>query len=345
MIKNKKGVLKLKSSPKQKKYNFNFKVKIVQKDLNAIDYASDFSNIMSGFFGGFQSEDPVVYQNSSYISKLNFINSFSGGILKKDKIEDMPDRYRRFVESDNPSEAQLIKDLQKELIMLSNREEVGQNVFYSRLSGSGVSAGPSAGAYEAAYSFDNDNPESFVLLDKIDETHEGDYEESGDYEEYENYEDYEDNEEIKDILHLNSYFDSEMYKMSKVEYDFSSQGDINFTEDGIIEIKYDESEITGIEGSYIQLLFKPEDKNMLTIRRKNFYDMWFSLEKGKRISIDETMAGNGRFEGMIYTAHTKELVNNMTLDGGEMSIVYATETNGVPSEMIFHTIQAERIEK
>jgi len=341
----------LSGSPNQKNQenqnggSFNFKVKIVQKDLNSDNYISDFSNLAGSIFGGFQSENPIVYQNSGYISKLYFINNFSGGILRKDKIEDMPESYRRFVQPENPSDAQIIKNLQKELIMLSNREEVGQNVFYSRLSSAGAAS--VAGSYETAQNFDSSG--SFVLFDEFDGE---EYDENEDYEEYDedDEEDYDyDNEEIKEILHMNNYFNSDMYKMSKVEYDFSVPGTINFTEGGFIEITYDESEITGLEGSYIQFLFKPQEKDILTVRRRSFFDMWFTLEKGKRVSTDETETKPKteldlrRFTKMALTTHTKELVNNMTADGGEIRLVYVTETNGVPSEMIFHTIQAERV--
>ena len=296
--------------------DFNFKVKIVHTDLTRGDFLY---NTLGGIFGGFRSESPIIYQNSSYISKLFFLNNYTGGILKKDRIEDMPEKYRRFIQFDNPTQAQLIREFKKEMIMLANREEVGQNVFYSGL-------GLEASAAGGLQTFESVENVEFVDFDGFEELEEFEYEDDG--------------EEIKDILNLNNYFNSEEFKMSKVEYDFSSPGSINFTDDGYLDMRYDESVVTGVPGSRIQLLFKPDNKNLITIRRKSFFDACFHLEKGKRISIEVPETENNI--SMVFTTHTKELANNITFNGGNMRILYATETNGMPSEMILHTISAER---
>ena len=131
--------------------------------------------------------------------------------------------------------------------------------------------------------------------------------------------------------------------MSRVEYDFTSLGSISKTEDGFIDIKYDESELTGFADSYIRILFEPGKKDVVTIRRKSFYDTWFTLEAGKRISIDQGQgqAESGYYAGSVMTVKATELVNNMGPGGGEMQMVYITETDGIPAEMISQTIKAE----
>ena len=332
---------------------FNFRVKIVQTDLNSRGY----------YFGG---ESPMIFQNSSYISKLYHINSYPGAILAKDRIEDMPERYRRFIQLDNPSASDIIKNLKKDIIMLANREDVGQNVFYSRLSNPEAipepvrKSAPAGNLREVEYTAATkaeirEKFESFAALENFGGF--GDFEdefffdfEDGDMdgenfggvnfddsgENPENYEDYQDDEEIRDILHLNNYYNSDTYKMSKIEYDFTTSGNINRLDDGSLEVKYDESEVSGFKDSYIQFLFHPNNKNIVTVRRKYFFDVWFALEKGKRISIEK----RGQFTGSVLTAHTKELVNKMTANGGEMRFVYVNEMDGVPLEMISHSIKA-----
>ena len=336
---------------------FNFKVKIVQTDLSSPGY----------FYGG---ESPLVYQNSSYISKLYFINNFSGGILAKDRIEDMPERYRRFVNFDNPSDAQILKNFKKDVLTLANREEVGQNVFYSRLSNPEIAdeintnksnkssqanqtnqqiiASSAGNLREAEYNTQHENLEIFDSLKTLEdfenfleeflsEASGGNYDENGEEtEKYEEYEEEPDDEEIRDILQLNNYFNSDSYKMSKIEYDFNAPGNINLMDDGTLEIKYDESEMTGLKDSYIQFLFKPENKDIVTVRRKYYFDIWFTLEKGRRVSIEK----RGNYSGTVATTHTKEFVNKMTLKGGEMRFVYINEYDGSPSEMISHSICA-----
>ena len=154
-------------------------------------------------------------------------------------------------------------------------------------------------------------------------------------------EDYKNRDEIKDILLLNNVFNSEMYKMSKVEYDFSVSGNISMTNNGMLNIKYNESEITGFKNSYIQFLFNEDNRDIVTIRRKHFFDSWFTLEKGKRVSIER----KDRYSGVVTTTSTKELVNNMTIDGGDMRIAYTTETDGIPTESVLYSIHAEPVTK
>ena len=331
---------------------FNFKIKIVQTDLNSPGY----------FFGG---ESPLISQNSSYISKLNYINNYSGGILAKEKIEDMPEKYRRFIQAGSPSAEEIIKSFKKDVLALVNREDVGQNVFYSRLSNPAASpetssAGKSASAEiprEIEYTAKSDsrgNSENFENFENFKDFEDFEifagldaingFENFTEFEDAffaggetgEECENYQDDEEIRDILHLNNYYTSDLYKMSKIEYDFTASGNISLRKDGFIEIKYDESEVSGFKDSYIQFLFRPDDKKIVTIRRKNFFDIWFTLEKGKRISVEQ----RGQYSGSVSTTNTKELVNKMTVDGGEMRFVYINETDGAPSEMIFHSIIA-----
>ena len=333
---------------------FNFKVKISHTDLACGEYLFG-TGINGGFFGG---ESPLVYQNSGYISKLYFINNYSGGILAKDRIEDMPEKYRWFMKPEYPTEAEMIKSFEKKMVMLANREEVGQNVFYSTLSNpantaASFGANPETSGRKAA------SGEYFGELGeaeyaKIYETLTG-LREFGDAVLYgENdfapggsaadndagayYEGYGDDEEIRSLLNLNTVYNSELYKMSKVEYDFSAPGDIRFLDDGSVSIKYDDGEMTGLPDSYMQMLFRPENRDIIIVRRKNMFEDWVALEKGRRISFVKT----AHHSDVVVTTSTKELSNGMTLSGGDMRIAYTTETDGIPTESVVYSIKAEK---
>ena len=314
------------------KFDFNFKVKIIRTDLTGGDYSYGYN------YGG--SPNSIMYENSSYISKLFFINNVSGGIMSKEKIEDMPERYKRFISPDIPGDAEMLRNIKKELDILANREEIGQNVFYSSLASNIKNENENKRENKSEKDFD-------VLLNRLEDFLDsgefGDFDEFDEYDEDdEDYGAYENEDEVRDILHLNHYYNSEAYKMSKVKYDFSSFGHISLVKNGmtdIIDIIYDESEMTGFKDSYARFMFNKTEKNIVTMCRRSFFETWLTFEKGKRISVEHT----DKYTGAVafFTAETKELVNNMTIRGGDMRLVYVTETNGVPCEMITHTIEAE----
>ncbi|MCL2814215.1 MAG: hypothetical protein FWD23_06420 [Oscillospiraceae bacterium] len=321
---------------------FDLKIKIVRTDLASREYLLGAAGAFG--FGG----EPAVYQNSSYISKLWFINNYSGGILAKEKVEDMPERYRRFVRFGNPSETEMLKNYQKEMIMQSNREQIGQNVFYSRLSSQTEDPVPKngeaeKGAREAkrAELIENiENIEGLAAFENFKEYVEGVlYGEAPDDDLGEDdWEQYDDDQEIRDILQLNNVYNSEVFKMSKVEYDFNAPGFIRLTKDGMFDITYDETEMTGIEGSYVRIAFCKNNRDIITFHRKNFFDEWFALEKGKRVAIERV----GSDIKMVTAASGSGFVNTINLSGGQLCMVYTTEINGVPAEMVSYSVQAKQ---
>ena len=331
---------------------FDFKIKIIQTDLVSRNYLRG----MRGAFGF--DGDMSVFQNSGYVSKLWHINHYSGGILAKDRVEDMPEKYRRFVRPGNASEKEMFKSFKREMAeseSRANREEIGQNVFFTELSipippeeagGGGAQKPPGKAANAAGKSAGTipfENLEALVrdilygeeaLGDggEYDEEY-GDDEYDDEEEEYD--EEYEDDEEIRDILQLNNMYNSEMYKMSKVEYDFNVSGYISLTRDGMIDISYDETEITGIEGSYIRIMFSEKERGVVTFHKKGLFDDWFILEKGSRAAIERSGPGFAA----VSTTKTDELKNTMTLAGGELRAVYHTETNGIPTETVSYSLK------
>ena len=325
---------------------FDFKVKIVQTDLAGRNY-------LLGMGGGFGFDgDMSMFRHSGYVSKLWAINNYSGGILAKDRVEDMPGNYRRFVNFGNPSEKQMFDSFKRELAQASNREEIGQNIFCSQFStpipevpqkeagkkGAKKTANEKyaeiAGDFAAIASLGSlEDFEAFA--DEI--LYGGDDPEDGEYgEEDEEYDEYEDDEEIRDILQLNNVYNSELYKMSKVEYDFVAPGHISLEKDGMYTLEYDETEMTGVEGR-TWILFGDKTRNIATFHRKGFSDDWFTLEKGKRVTIGRT----GPAFNVVLATTAGELKNTITLAGGELRAVYRTEANGVPTETVSYSIKAK----
>lgn len=121
-----------------------------------------------------------------------------------------------------------------------------------------------------------------------------------------------------------------------LEIKFDAQGSIRFLSDSLLEVKYDESEMTGIKDSYVRFLFDMNKKDLVLINRGEETDIWLDCEKGKRISHQKEICHSG----IIITICTKKLINKMTPDGGQLYIQYIRETDGSPSEMITHSLFA-----
>jgi hypothetical protein len=332
--------VKLGGKAKPEGNKFDFKIKIIRTDLASREYLRS----LGISFGA--AVEPAIYNNSSYISKLWFINSYPGGILAKENIEDMPESYRRFVSFGNQSELQMGKNIRKEMAVRSNREQIGQNLFYSRPS---IQISPPKQKSESRetaekYAEIAENAEELASCESFREFIEdvlyGEGDPGGGRQEGESagdeYDEYENDEEIRDILMINNVCESEMYKMSKVEYGFEAPGYISLAKDGQFEIKYRETETAETDGSYVRILFNEKNRGIVTFHKKDFFDDWFTLEKGKRISVDH----GGSAYGATTVFSTKKLANTMSLEGGELCASYATEINGIPAETVSYSIKA-----
>ncbi|MCL2157905.1 MAG: DUF1934 family protein [Oscillospiraceae bacterium] len=328
-------------NPKSKK--FDFRIKIIQTDLISREYSLMMEQSLGGGFGF--GGDPVMFQNSDYISKLYFLNNYSGGILSKENLEDMPARYRAYVNYKNPSIEERLKELKKEIAALADREEIGQNVFYSQFSGA-MYGGVDLSAAASDHGFElPPELEDFLELGQggFDDDEYGDYDEydedDKEYEDGEGYDEYGDDGEILDILQLNNFFDSEAYKMSKVKYEFCASGTINSDKNGLFVIEYDESEMTGIKGSRIRITFNTKNKDLVSVHRPSYSNSWFALQKGKAVAIE-----HGELAGDTLSTTTSKLKNNMSLSGGSLHMVYTNEKNGMPLELISYSINAKLAE-
>lgn len=307
---------------------FDFKVKVIQTDLTAHeDFYNYFRNLN-------ESSIPFIVQHSGYIEKLDYMNRFGGGTLASENDNISVDKYfgKRIFQVDiaNPqvlAEAERRKEAMfKDIVNTHGTPEVFVRDLLEKLMD---------GTEEWEFE-DVDIPGNLYMFDMMNkgshsdaEYNEEEYED--DYEFDENEEEYDDFEELQ-----NEFVKPELAFHNNLEVKFNVTGSIKFLENNMLEVKYDESDMTGIKDAFVRFLFDCEKKDFVTIHRCGHSDTWLNCEKGERVS---GMAKSRSF-GSSVTVDTKEIINNMTPDGGQLYISYIRETNGAPSEMVTHIISA-----
>ena len=295
---------------------FDFKIKVTQTDLTRND---DFYRYFQSLN---ESSVPFMVQHSGYIEKLNFMNGFGGADLAEES-EDININMRfgnRVFQADiaNPEVLKEAERKQDEMLLEMINSGVSPGDFINDLLEDIADklAGTEAWEFEEVdipsnlYMFDMVNGYDFEqeFEDEFDDSFE-EFEEESDEPNYEN----------------------------KFEVKFNSTGSIRFLEDNILEVKYDESDMTGVKDAFVRFLFDFDKKDCVTIHRFGHSDTWLNCEKGERISGMMKSFGNN------MTVDTKEIINNMTIDGGQLFVSYIRETNGSPSEMVTHLISASPV--
>jgi hypothetical protein len=327
-------------SPKTPERKFDFKIKVIQTELSEngdfYQYLNDLNN----------SSVPFMARYSGYIEKLNFMNSLEGGLLSENYTAqsaesggENPEVSKGFTENhvfmsvianqDVLDEVQRKKEkMMRNMLSKKNAPELVLNDLLEQFFES-----------REAWEFEEvDIPANLYMFDMVNGVNPNsafaDYTESGadenaEFEEFDGYDDYGEYGEPEEFETV------EMPDLnSKFEVKFNAKGSIKLLNGNMIEVKYDESDMTGEKNSFIRFLFNPENKEAVTIHRYGAPDTWLNCEKGVRISE------SGTFRGSIVTVNTKELTNNMSLDGGNLYLSYVRETNGASSEMVTHIISA-----
>jgi hypothetical protein len=339
---------------------FDFKIKVIQTDLTPNDdFHSYFKHLN-------ESNVPFMVQHSGYIEKLNRMNRFDGGTLSSPNLPSEytgADRYFGGVfQADiaNPDVLAEIERKKEKMLqdMMTTRgtpenflkdlierladggaeewefEDVdipGNLYMFDMINGHGNGHGNGANHYH----YDDDYEDDDYHFQYED----GDFDDEHDYdEEYEEYEDYHDHDEFEEFQEFDSFEEKSEsdFNNNKFEVKFSATGSIKFLENNILEVKYDESDMTGIKNAFVRFLFNFDEKDFITIHRFGHSDTWLNCEKGERISG----TGKIRSHGSSITVDTKEIINNMTPDGGQLVVSYIKEMNGTPSEMVTHVISA-----
>lgn len=112
-----------------------------------------------------------------------------------------------------------------------------------------------------------------------------------------------------------------------------SEGELYITDERVI-IAYDESELTGMEGSHTQVRFERSCPQLVTMMRSGSVNTILVFEKGKRhICIYQT-----EFMPFEICVFTKE-VRNTLLENGRIELDYIVEIRGAQAERTQFTIE------
>lgn len=112
-----------------------------------------------------------------------------------------------------------------------------------------------------------------------------------------------------------------------------SEGEIYITDERVI-IAYDESELTGMEGSTTQVRFERSSPELVTMMRSGTVNTILVFEEGKR-HICTYQTEYMPFEICVYT---KEVRNDL-LESGKIELDYIVEIRGAQAEKTHFTIE------
>ena len=117
--------------------------------------------------------------------------------------------------------------------------------------------------------------------------------------------------------------------------EFFAEGRL-ITADDRVEIVYEESVLTGMEGSVTSIGFSRADPSIVTMIRQGFVNTAFVFEEGKRhICVYDTPFSS--FEICVHALKVK----NRLLDDGIIELDYLTELHGARTERCKMKIQVE----
>ena len=107
-----------------------------------------------------------------------------------------------------------------------------------------------------------------------------------------------------------------------------TQGTLTRSEDGRITLSYDETELTGMEGSTTSVCFSEQEPQTVTMLRYGSVTTTLVFEQERRhICVYETPIMP--FEICIYA---RRVQNDLTMDGGDMILDYLIEIHGAKAE-------------
>ena len=112
-----------------------------------------------------------------------------------------------------------------------------------------------------------------------------------------------------------------------------SEGELYITDERVI-IAYDESELTGMEGSHTQVRFERSHPGLVTMMRHGTVNTILVFEKGKR-HICTYQTEYMPFEICVFT---KEVRNTLLTDG-RIELDYIVEIRGAQAERTQFTIE------
>lgn len=94
--------------------------------------------------------------------------------------------------------------------------------------------------------------------------------------------------------------------------------------DGRLNIEYDESEMTGMEGTTTNISFDLADPSIVVMSRTGSVSGTLCFEDGERIMCTQSTP---EME-LPFVIDTEKLINELTTDGGELKLSYGMEFRG-----------------
>ena len=131
-------------------------------------------------------------------------------------------------------------------------------------------------------------------------------------------------DEVDEFDELDEEFPEEQEIEGLIE--MFSEGELYVTDDRVI-IAYDESEITGMEGSHTQVRFERSNHGLVTIMRHGSVNTILVFEEGKR-HICTYQTPYMPFEICVFT----KSVSNTLLENGVIELDYIVEIRGAQAE-------------
>lgn len=134
-------------------------------------------------------------------------------------------------------------------------------------------------------------------------------------------------------------FDDELDEMeSTVEEDdgpieMFSEGEMYITDERVI-IAYEESELTGMEGSSTQVRFERSNPGLVTMMRNGAVNTILVFEKGKR----HICSYQTEYMPFEICVNTKDIKNTL-LEDGKIELDYIVEIRGAQAERTHFTIE------
>jgi len=95
-------------------------------------------------------------------------------------------------------------------------------------------------------------------------------------------------------------------------------------DDGRISIEYEESELTGMEGTKTSISFEAENPEIVVMSRSGSVEGTLCFENNSRIMCSQ----NTPEMELPLVVDTEKLVNGLNEDGGELKISYGLEFRG-----------------
>lgn len=120
-----------------------------------------------------------------------------------------------------------------------------------------------------------------------------------------------------------------------------AQGTLSRDADGRISLSYDETELTGMEGSTTTVTFSEDDPDTVTMLRYGSVTTTLVFEQNRRhICVYETPVMP--FEICIYA---RKVQNTLTMEGGSILLDYLIEIHGAKAERTLfelHVVPTDR---